>query len=176
MYFDKNSLRWPPIPGLLTYYSSMSFVHSKPRELWTKEEWQRYAEFLERRGKGQNELLIKMFLVYKELKRRLSRSSPKPTSAKTGGLLGGKLPKPVKKRGPKAGKNDAIANKAIKRREELEASGGKITDEDVVILILTENGGSKWRANESKKAIAKRMSILRSKEGKNIRIPKFYTT
>lgn len=176
--FFHSEPHWPPQPHPLTGLSLSS------QEEWGINEWKMYAEILEDAGYYLLEALMNTDEKLSKSEEKKSRAKKQPTQTPAIEILLGRTlltsatlykptqPKPKPKRGRKhnnaPNNRKELAQAAITKRAELEATGNYVKDKDALAAVYAERGMGKWRASSSRHVINE-MSAIRTKTNTSIR-------
>jgi len=145
---------WRPFPGLLDPEILQPWT-SKPQPLWTGDDWQAYALFLQRKGGQLQQSLAQALHEVQALKARLRRAKPAAASLDARRGLLDPTPTPARKRGRPAG-SDAkeLALAAIAKRAELAqaASPRSLTQEQAINAVRMARGERSRNPKENRAA------------------------
>lgn len=169
--------QWPPSilkrGGLL---SDSPQLYATNKDEWGVNEWRLYAEILEERGghlrdqvvnlkKQLDKAQLGLYLAKQRASRKKSETQTNAITPTIGALS---IPTVIhKQKGrPKGSNYEDIAKEALKIKE---AHGNQITDKEAAIEAQCNLGASVWKARQSAKSITQQMTILRKRNGTQLR-------
>lgn len=147
-----DKVSWPPkYPRVGTLLTGDYGDTNLPHEQWGSDEWKAYALFLEETGAAIARRLSNAQTELFQARRKLSRRKAASPGMSIPTLLSsgiGDLRSQQKKRGRKESENrEKMAREVIAIRQEIEATGKKITDKAALAVWYERNGMRSSRAN-----------------------------